>query len=220
MKIKSTFLMGLATFGLFAIQGQAATISWGAPQNITDDTDVLAPAGYAYEWGVNAGGAAVTVNSLSFDPQNDAILDGNTHGDFQPDATDPTISAEYMSLLDPGRWNLNTVTLSGLAAGTQYAVKLWSSDSRGCCGVGDDRKSIIDGAVTLDESIGNAAGNLGQFAVGTFIADAAAQTISISSNVNVQHRLINAVALYSVPEPGSLLLATLGGLAFVRRRRR
>jgi hypothetical protein len=67
------------------------------------------------------------------------------------------------------------------------------------------------------------AGGFGQFALGTFVADALPQVISITSPgpYGPQLNLIQVRAIAAiVPEPSTLMLITLGGGLLVRILRR
>ena len=73
-------------------------------------------------------------------------------------------------------------------------------------------------SVTLNDNPLNAPGGIGQFATGTFVAIAPIETIAFSGNTGSP--TINAFQLRAVPEPSTLILAALGGLALLAWRRR
>jgi hypothetical protein len=58
----------------------------------------------------------------------------------------------------------------------------------------------------------------GQFAIGTFTADATTQTLYMET-INIAQSHINAYQIRLIPEPSSALLGGLGLLALLRRRR-
>ena len=135
-----------------------------------------------------------------------------------------------------------TVTLSGdgtnpLVVGRQYLLQLWVNTS--------DLSSLFYGAstqsifndysltpqtVTLNENVGNTAGNLGQWVTGTFTAASTTARFQINSTNNLNGvPQINALQLRdvtpsSVPETSSMVLLVAGScglmLAAGARRRR
>jgi hypothetical protein len=135
-----------------------------------------------------------------------------------------------------------TVTLSGdgtnpLVVGRQYLLQLWVNTS--------DLSSLFYGAstqsifndysltpqtVTLNENVGNTAGNLGQWVTGTFTAASTTARFQINSTNNPNGvPQINALQLRdvtpsSVPETSSMVLLVAGScglmLAAGARRRR
>jgi hypothetical protein len=139
-----------------------------------------------------------------------------------------TLPASYQTLLGYGDYSQNqsnandftggmTLTLSGLTVGNAYQFQWWANDSRPFA-TGPITATTGATGVSLDVNTTDAAGGTGQFAVGTFVADAVTQTITFSTtgNGNVQ----NGFQLRAVPEPGSgglILAATVG--ACIRRRR-
>jgi len=135
-----------------------------------------------------------------------------------------------------------TVTLSGdgtnsLVVGRQYLLQLWVNTSNQSSffysastqSIFNDY-SITPQTVTLNENVGNTAGNLGQWVTGTFTAASTTARFQINSTNNVTGvPQINALQLRditpsSVPETSSgvLLVAASCGLmlaAGARRRR-
>jgi hypothetical protein len=115
------------------------------------------------------------------------------------------------------RWINGTsgsLTFSGLTIGQQYSVQYWVQDSRTGLGDINTRNLTLDGQTVLDYNNGS---GVGQWAIGTFTADDANQTINIAANSSVQ---INMIQLRAIPEPSAALLGGLGTLVLLRRRRR
>jgi len=94
-----------------------------------------------------------------------------------------------------------TVTLNGLTVGQEYEVQVWVNDSRDR-NDWSHRFSMIDGTANqIDHNVVDAHGGLGQYIIGTFIADAGTQAFVLTSSVPQ----LNAIQLRSMWE-----LTTLG----------
>jgi hypothetical protein len=232
-------------------------ISWGSAQNITGDSDIstLGTLLYAYNIG-GPGVAAPTVNgvpfsSFAFPPnftsQNATVGDmtisenpgfllssnsvGSTSGNFS------LLSNGYQHLLGTGGFadipGTITVFLGGLTAGQDYLVQWWSNDSvptGSFDGTGAGYEFIgFTPEVTLDSNTADAAGGLGQFAIGNFTATGSSLSFQLKgSGSGLALPLINAIQVRNipsaaVPEPGQvaasiLLLAGIGGYVWMKRR--
>ncbi|MEO6870752.1 MAG: VPDSG-CTERM sorting domain-containing protein [Chthoniobacterales bacterium] len=114
-----------------------------------------------------------------------------------------------------------TLTISGLTMGTQYHCQWWCNDSSSEFGFSTTATAGDD--VRLTSHTYGAEGGLGQFAIGTFVADSHTRVISYSIS---EIGFLNAFQLRelpagSVPEGGAtlgFLALGLAGLAFLRRR--
>jgi hypothetical protein len=211
----------------------AASITFGPATTILGDTDVY-NAGvleYAYAWS----GLSPTVNGVPFTGSTSVVGDGS--GDVTWDASFQHstayglgaaapwtgLSASYQDALRGGdykQFGPITVSLNNLSIGTPYAVQLWYHDSRDGFPFTQDVTSLGGNLVTLVKNFQNAYGGVGQFTIGTFIADATSQTFTVSSATEYNTQ-INAIQVRAIPEPSTLTLAALGliaGLRTVRRR--
>jgi hypothetical protein len=222
----------------------AGVITWASPANISGDADVsttgtLVGAVHIGDLGI----VAATVNGVTFtpftissangsnpitDPSGRFTLSGaavngtNAYGSLA--APFSTLSSSYQSLLNGGDFgagnSLQVLTINNLNPGTTYQFQFWSNDSRGIF------HTIVNATagntVAVDANVeGNTAGGIGQFAIGTFTADATMQVIDFqgapgggTSENAFELRIL------TVPEPGSglLVLAALGGYVIRRRR--
>jgi hypothetical protein len=219
----------------------AASFNWGTPQDITGDTDVSLNGNLIGAFNVgDIGVPGTTVNGVLF--QSFAAPGGNgTVGNFtttsgfsfasntgagSPNPPFTALSAPYQSLLESRVAVLSslTLTISGLMIGTQYEFQFWTSNSSDDNSY--DTTATAGTSVTVFSNQQGVEGGLGQFAIGSFTADAATQMIDFSG---VEVAFLNAFQLREipagngVPESGSTL-ALLGlvatGLAFVQRRLR
>lgn len=172
----------------------AATITWSAPANITGDSDV-STAGTLVQ-ASNVSGDATTVNGVTFTPfpmnggsasSGIFTLTGpaSDYGGYL--AGNGSFTPAYAALLTTGNFGSNnsvmTLTISSLKVGTQYQFQVWINDSRGIYGqqpvharAGNDVRLLGD--------VSGAQGGAGQYAIGTFTADATTQTIEFQGEAS------------------------------------
>jgi uncharacterized protein (TIGR03382 family) len=152
-----------------------------------------------------------------------------------------TLSSAYKSLLGSAAITIGDATLvmAGLTVGQTYEFEVWANDSAETFEGGYDLSASSPGDSAVFLKSGYDAGyappqpdcyfvnqchydgKLGQFAIGTFVADADTQTVDFSPG---EVGVINGFQLRrlatEVPEPGTLPLAGLAGLAMLVSRRR
>ncbi|MCX6971777.1 MAG: PEP-CTERM sorting domain-containing protein [Verrucomicrobia bacterium] len=231
--IKLAFLVAAAAI---LTPAQAAVIAWGNATDIAAATDV-STTGTALR-AYNISGSAATVNGVNFTAESmganvntlstgDTLVGsgGATWANFTGfgSASNPfdalnTSSPSYGSLLSTGTYPLGgsilTFTFNNLNIGYSYQVQIWTNDSRG----GNKSTPIDGGAVTLNTNPTTLGGGLGQFAIGTFTANATSQSFTLDNN-----SYLNAVQLRqtAIPEPSTymMLLGGAGALMLLRRRR-
>jgi len=173
-----------------------AAITWGPATTITSDSDVLNTGSTvcAYCWGLQN----TTVNGVSFTAVNvTSNQDLSVTGTYAPPydlydgftsalAPFSLLSSNYMNIL-LGAWfapqmTAMQVTLANLSVGHQYAVQVWVNDPRGPENVRIETFASVGGStVTLKFSTqtGTTPGGPGQYAIGTFTADATTQGFSM-----------------------------------------
>lgn len=225
--LKATSFVTTAAFALAAATSQAATINWGAPQDLTSKNDIH----------IAAGGVHSAFNGGDVDDDIEVFLvpgagpDG-TPGDLLFEGYNPFGFAGFGLLTDvatPGTSGdsqfdlvLNQASIGGgtsttqqvaedLTPGVTYDIQIFFLDLRNPA-----RDLGLDGQVQLD-AIGS---GLGQFAIGSFVADASTQSVDFAA---INHGNVHLVAgvISAVPEPTTgLLLSSLGGVALLRRNRR
>ncbi len=225
-------------------------MTWNAPQTIVGNGDVSTTGALIVAHNLGASGnSSATVNGVTFTPfatngsvnivgnvklsSTANILGNNVNfGDIVPPFSD--LSPDYQTLLQSGSYTNGlfpppeiTLTLSGLSIGTPYQFQWWANQSSLASfspfppPSGPMTTATAGGSVTLTRY--NPATEIGQFAIGTFTADAASQVITFSGGDN--RTLLNAFQLRAfsapaIPEPGTGLFAlALSGVALSSRRR-
>lgn len=227
MKTPKKLLVVTTVLLAASFPSRAAEIIWESPQDIRDDSDVSAAGTLVYAFNLGlAAGANTSINGVTFASTNAAVtgqLTANAPG-FGWGYTQfgaasgafASLSSGYQTILQSAQYYNNgsvgnaavlSYNLEGLVVGQEYQIQVWSNDSRGYSGSikgGSIYASSGGGSVTLEFSTTNEVGGLGQYAVGTFTADATTQTFSLtafdttSGNYNTQ---INALQLRAVSEP-------------------
>lgn len=239
-----TSLLSLGFSLLLTGASSAASIDWGlGARQITGDSDVDATGTIlaAYNF---SGTGPVVINGVTFqnvlspDFENNApsVTVGAGPGSVTISSSTlysaeafqsfgnpyDSLSAPYRALLDSAVWNDSgldrsiTFTITGLTPGQTYRIQLWSNDSRE---YGEFRSTTYTAGqfVTLDQNTGPAWGGLGEYALGTFVADGTTQTFVGDSAGSTN---LNGLVIAAVPEPGITGAAMgLALLAFLARRR-
>ena len=230
-----------ATFLLSLSAAQGATITWGPAITISGDSDVSMNGDSVFAFSLGNSGSTDVVNGTSFVGINVAsegagFSDANlTVSDLGSNGTTTyagnagnalsALSANYRDILQSGSFvggglDSFTITLNDLVVGDAYEVQFWVNDARNR----PDQETVPRSTTIVGPDIlvdYNVAGNntdagVGQFAIGTFTADAISQDFVLLSGA---HQL-NAIQLRAIPEPSSAILVALGGLGLISRRRR
>jgi autotransporter-associated beta strand protein len=175
---------------LAATAAHAAPITWGPAKPITADTDVSTN-GTLVKAVCKAGGNPV-VNGVTFTPaySGDSLSGQNSSGAAAgPLPVGGGISAAYSQMLAGNDYNTGsgttlTLTLNGLTVGHHYEVQVWANDSDASSLGKQTVKSggSLDSWVILNMNPTGASGGKGEFALGTFTADATTQKITITGS--------------------------------------
>jgi len=178
---KLLYLISFALVVSLANSVSAAMITWGDAFDVVGPEDVIAT-GMLHE-AVNGSSVVgeVVVNGVTFTNSDDLLgnsvgaifLAGNTTGDDDYD--------EILSTLDYGGGTSTTISVGSgtLTSGAAYLVQLWFTDLRA---------AQMNRVMTFGDGLGNtvdvhaSGAGLGQYAVGTFTADAGSQTLSLITN--------------------------------------
>jgi autotransporter-associated beta strand protein len=186
---------GLLLFAL-ATPSIAAPITWGTPATIAGESDVSTTGSLVSAYSFFNG--ASTVNGVNFTNGSGTALGtyfqistaGSTYSSFGAGAAGTTyanLTSPYKTLLTNGRYGVknSTVTLKSLTLGHQYAVQVWSNDSRAPSGSPPAGAYVtLSGANSVNLPINStgAAGAVGTHSTGTFVADASTQTFTVGSS--------------------------------------
>jgi hypothetical protein len=217
----------------------ATPITWGAATNISGDADVSTSGALVGAFNIGGQGvAATTVNGVVFSP---FVLSGlsSTTGNFTfanaagfgannstggAGAPFTSLSAGYQALLSSVAGDFGTpsiLTISGLTAGNTYQFQWWTSSSNV---TGESTTATNVNSVSLSSNTGVAGTGVGQFALGTFVADVSGiETIAFTETAGSPDDFLNGFQLRAVaapaavPEPATMLLFG-SGIAMVARR--
>lgn len=204
--IIAKLVLPLLLFTAIAGRIEAATILWSGPTNITSDVNIITNGDFEYAGYFAPTTAPVTINGVTFTGSggshnfganvSTAFANGGTA--FAGMGTGTGLSANYQTLLGGcvyGGTNNNSITLKNLDIGYRYTVQLWINDSRSN-GANSSNTVTSGNSVTLDYNNTESVGGKGQFAIGTFTADAITLTFNLQSKQSGQ---FNALQLRSQP---------------------
>ena len=227
-------ILAAGILGLTAITSHAAVVVWGGATNITGDSDVSTAGTLVGALNLgDTGVASATVNGVTFtgvgaaNATTNTITSGNftlaigvsnfgTSNTFSAGAAPfSSLSAPYRALLSSAIGDGTTpftLTMSGLVTGQTYRFEWWTNDS--IAAVNFITTATAGGVVALGSNTTAALGGVGQFAIGTFIADATTQQVITFAEGGGGSDILNGfqlrqVAAAAVPEPGSALAGML-----------
>lgn len=239
--VASAILFLAATSSTAFAWAEGSVITWGAPTNISGDTNVSTDGTLVAAFNMN--GSAVTVNGVNFASwmftsnttstsmgnftftETSHILIASGLGAGSPPFSN--LSSNYQTLLSTALTtdenNTLTLTITGLTLGHQYEFEFFLNGSNSA---GTDNLRTTASApnpVSLDDNTTNAVGGTGQFVIGTFNGGDTTEVISFTGTDSTQAPTVNAFQLRDisvVPEPSTLALLGVGaGIAVFRRKK-
>ena len=197
---------------LCAASGDAGEITWDPPQNSSGPGDVSTEGTLVEAFNLTDAAlvpGTTTVNGVTFTHDDTlfgllggvGLLDGNTSGDADYDALLDSVDHGNTAVADP--W---VIQVGGnLQVGETYTLQLWYTDLRsfatGFTQIYDDGNG---NTVTLDSD----SGGLGQFVIGTFIADGPNQTLVIDNGDPPGEPHLNAYQVRSQKEGAAVITET------------
>ena len=191
-------LQAVLFFLAAASSGFSAVIIWGTPTTISGDADVSTAGVGNYAYFEGGAGANLSINGVTFTNEGGITNWGNVTFSGSGTFTYATnglgnnvvpfagLSANYSNVLSGGIWIKGggpvTVTLNNLTPGHQYLVQFWANDSR-FPGVQTNRYETLSGiwgGGNLFFNSTHVAGGVGQYVIGTFVADTTNQSFIVT----------------------------------------
>ena len=216
MKQHKKYYAFLISILLAALQaGAAAPISWGEPQKISDGNDLPSPSAYERIFGAfSVAGSGLEINGIVFSDNTDQniLIYTPFNRTFSFSGNSKIEPEEYNNLLRAGEYGDGFIKLghqNTLTIGKTYLVQIWSHDDRGDAFAGRSTTfaDSMGNMVTLNQNNLDSPGGRGQWVFGTFTASANEQRIWIRGS-GKGHAVVNAVALYEIPESAKLKVAS------------
>ncbi|WP_372796048.1 beta strand repeat-containing protein [Pontiella sp.] len=182
----------------FTVSVADTSVKWASAQGISGDADVSTDGTleYAYNCGTSSD---VTLNGVLFSGTGSSTADfggnvsltsftGTTTGYgtvFEPPFN--ALSAGYQTFLESAITNgaaISSVTLNNLTVGKRYQVQVWVNDSSTSNTNAQDviLSAGTADATTLDCANPDGEGGVGEYALGTFVADATSQSFALAGN--------------------------------------
>ena len=223
---------------LVASNANAASILWGPATLISGDSDVSTSGTLLGAFNMGSSGiSSTTVNGVTFNAlgfTGSSVTSGNFKFDITPvtfssgssfgSASAPfaNLSSSYKTLLSSAAGGIGdpvTLTMSALTAGRTYQFEWWSNNSAPA--FSNTSTATAGNTVSLQSNTTVAQGGLGQFAIGTFTADATTQNILFAGTGplidGLQLRDTTPVPAPSSAQSGAVLLTILA-ITFALRR--
>lgn len=217
---------------LITATANAANIIWQTPTTISGASDVNTTGTFFGSWapGNDYGSPNRSddhpVNGVTFAAYgtgtNFAFSGENTsmdrHNGFASPNT-PDASYNYLLTVSMFNWNQTPLTVSwdNMTPGYTYLLQAWVNDGR----TGANAfSSTFTGGINVSDPVNGGSGVVGtpgQFIIGTFVADAATQSFTMSPGIMMNLVQVRTIA---VPEPSALGLLAIGVIGICGFRRK
>ena len=235
-RILSTAVVAAASL-LAGTSANAALVSWGTWNGVTDNTAIQATAGFTVG-GVNFNGSTTTISNgttnvvfTGIGPASSGATAGITvsNSGFGFTSTAASNSNVVSAVGAPTTWttvldqvigdfdNSASISLSGLTVGSSYYVQFFSS--------APDRDILTNSTITsggvASPAFGGHTSGLTRSIIGSFTADGTVQTFAVNGTEPTYSALVIGVrpAAVTIPEPASIALVSLASACLLRRRR-
>jgi hypothetical protein len=223
--ILSASLVGVLTPTL-----NAASILWQTPSTISGASDVNTSGTLYGSWAPGDdyySASTYVVNGVTFETYGTAGVNFGISGAginmdrYNGFANPNTTDANYNSLLQVAVFNWNAgsssmiVSWNNMTVGNTYLIEAWLNDGR----PGQGGSSTFTGGVNTSAPVFIGNGAPGQYILGSFVADSAAQSFTMSPGIMLN--LLQVRDITPVPEPSTLALFAAGsGLMLCAYRRK
>jgi hypothetical protein len=236
-KPSCTAVIALAAAMALSTALHAADITWGGPTNISGDSDVSTAGSVveAVDFKTttkvnNVTFTAVSVSGVNF-VSGDFTFTAPMPFSANNNASSATgafslLTTSYKDLLGTyisGFGGSFNVTMTGLTLGDEYQFQWFRDDSVGASDF--NTKATAGNSVSLEGDATSMVGGLGQYAIGTFVADGTTESVAFApGNIPGSSSAINAIQLRDVttpvPETSTWLFgAALAAVCATARRR-
>lgn len=226
-----TAILCASIAGMLSAAANAANINWQSPLTISGTADVslngtlVGTWGPGDDWGGGNRSDFFPVNGVTFaaygsGPFNSFLSASGNDDRYGSYANPGTADANYNFLMQTSIYSYGSsmsFTWGGMTPGNTYELEFWVHDGRNS--VTAERSETLTGGANISAPLayGFGSGGLGQYILGTFVADGSGQqTISMSAfggpdiGPSAQITLLQLRDITPIPEPSTLAFLGAG----------